>query len=247
MRLPLRLEAVLRLVPPGEVVADVGTGHGLLALALIERGLAHRVIATEVARGPLDEAQDALRGRPGVELRAGWGFSPLAPGEAAVLILAGMGGPTICGVLTRGEAVALASRRLVLQPQNRPDIVRRWLRDHGYALVAEDLVCERGRFYPVIAAVPADTGLDARRAGFAEELWPGVPEEILLEYGPRLLAGRHPVLKAQLKRRLAALNALDEPLQRPETPRAKARRRALRKEIEQAEMVLRWLSQSERS
>ncbi|MFY9616162.1 MAG: hypothetical protein WAT58_12255, partial [Candidatus Dormiibacterota bacterium] len=43
--LPARLEGVLRLVPMTGAVADIGSGHGGLALALAARG--QRVVATE--------------------------------------------------------------------------------------------------------------------------------------------------------------------------------------------------------
>ena len=43
-------------------------------------------------------------------------------------------------------------RRLVLQPQTDPVVVRRWLSEHAFRHTAERLVLDRGRFYTLIAA-----------------------------------------------------------------------------------------------
>lgn len=261
MRLPVRLEAVASLVTPGEVVADVGTGHGLLPAALVARGTP-RVIATEVAAGPLAEARRLLggTGRDHIALRTGWGLTPLQPEEAGVIVLAGMGGETIRSVLERGEAVARSAARLVLQPQNHPERVRRWLLTHGFALVAEDLVEEEGRFYPVVAAepdvkaegavLPVEAGgtLESHLETFARGRgFPPVPAGLLLTVGPLLLAGRHPVLASYLDRRLAEAEALVSALERRAGARPAARRAAVRQETLLLEMMHRWLCPSARS
>jgi hypothetical protein len=264
----------------GEVAADVGTGHGRLPVALVERGTCPRVIATEVAAGPGEEAARLLAGEGRIELRRGWGLAPLKPGEARVLVLAGMGGPTIAGVLERGAAVAGAARRLVLQPQNRPAEVRRWLLTHGFVLEAEELVEEGGHFYPILAAAPAgDAGGKVDGAG-PEETPPGtgtnryaggllpvaeastlnaalegfgrawgvaaVPGGFLLEVGPLLAAGRHPVLVRQLEKRLAGAKGLEARLAARDGRQAQIRARAVADEIVWLEMMCGWLRQSAR-
>ncbi|MBX6378511.1 MAG: tRNA (adenine(22)-N(1))-methyltransferase TrmK, partial [Clostridia bacterium] len=59
MRLSPRLLAVAGLVPEKVVAADVGTGHGLLAVYLVTSGRCPRVIATDLRSGPLQEARRA--------------------------------------------------------------------------------------------------------------------------------------------------------------------------------------------
>lgn len=180
--LPLRLQAVAAFIPPGEAVADIGTDHALLPVYLVSRGLSPRVIAVEKTPGPLEAARRAVAesGLNGlVEVRAGDGLAPLAPGEARVLVLAGMGGRTIAGILDAAPAVVRAASTLVLQPQEPVAPARRWLLDHGFRLADENLVEETGRLYPVIRAVP----------GESEPV-----DEVLLEVGPVLAASKHPLL-----------------------------------------------------
>jgi ArsR family transcriptional regulator len=67
----LRARAIARLVPPQLVVADIGTGTGILALELARQGL--RVVAIDSSPRMLETAREkALReGLEGIELRQG--------------------------------------------------------------------------------------------------------------------------------------------------------------------------------
>jgi ArsR family transcriptional regulator len=78
----LRARAIARLVPPGLVVADIGTGTAVLAIELARLGL--RVIAVDSSPRMLDAARAKLdaAGASGVELRCGEaGGLPLEAGE----------------------------------------------------------------------------------------------------------------------------------------------------------------------
>ena len=52
-----RLEAVFTLIPKAEVIADIGTDHGYLAVELVRRGRADKAIAGDVNKGPLASAK----------------------------------------------------------------------------------------------------------------------------------------------------------------------------------------------
>lgn len=78
----LRARAMARLLDPGLVVADVGTGTGVLALELARLGL--RVVAIDHSPRMLEAARAKARaeGLAGIELRLGdAGALPLADGE----------------------------------------------------------------------------------------------------------------------------------------------------------------------
>jgi ArsR family transcriptional regulator len=78
----LRARAITRLVTPGQRVADVGTGTGILAAELARLGL--RVIAIDNSARMLDAARAKLaaEGQAEVELRRGEASAlPLADGE----------------------------------------------------------------------------------------------------------------------------------------------------------------------
>jgi len=190
-----RLAAVAELVLPGQPVADVGTDHALLLAHLLDTGRVPRAIGIDLARAAVRSAR--LR-HPALDLRAGDGLAPLQPGEAATVVIAGMGGLRVVAILQRGPLEGV--RRLVLQPNRDVAELRRWLAGHGWDLDDERLVEERGHFYPVLAAGRARTTV----------AW----DEADLRYGPLLRQRRDPALMRWLAeeqhRLVAALSALPE-------------------------------------
>ena len=83
MRLDNRLAAVAALVPRGAKVADVGTDHAYLAIALIEEREAETVIATDKNEGPCAAARRTLSEAglsERVPVRCGDGLAPISSG-----------------------------------------------------------------------------------------------------------------------------------------------------------------------
>lgn len=186
MELTGRLAALAEYVTPGAVAADIGTDHAYLPIYLVKRGICPRVIATELNPGPFQAAARKLKEyglTARVELRLGDGLQTLRPGEAAVLVLAGMGGNTIKEILAAAPAVLSGAGRLVLQPMADPGDLRSWLAASGWRLMDEELVEEDGRLYVIMAAEP---GLET------------ADDPLLLELGPRLLEKRAPLLEDYL-------------------------------------------------
>jgi tRNA (adenine22-N1)-methyltransferase len=138
--LPPRLAAVLSLVPSVGPVADIGSGHGALALALVERG--QRVVATERTPRTLARlrAEVARRARAAgaeppraLQTRLGDGMAPLARGEVDTVVLAGMGARSIVRIV---EGAAWLPPLLVLQPIQEPELVGDWIGERGWRATA---------------------------------------------------------------------------------------------------------------
>lgn len=156
MRLDLgpRLRAIAELVPSRcRTLADIGTDHGYIPVSLLLEGRLDRAIAADIGAAPLDHARRTA-GLYGVsdriDFRLGNGLDVIAPGEAEVIVAAGMGGDTIAGIL----AAAPWSRDgplLLLQCMSRTDALRRWLPENGYAVCQEKLAQDKGALYPILA------------------------------------------------------------------------------------------------
>lgn len=150
-RLGARLHAVLRHVLPGAPLADVGTDHGLLAIAAVAGGAVPSAIAIDRAAAPLAMARSQVE-RYGlaeqVAVRAGDGLAALAPGEVATVAIAGLGARAIQTMLERVDPVALGVRRLVLQPQTEATLLQDWLAAR-WGLAGAVIVHEAGRGYVV--------------------------------------------------------------------------------------------------
>lgn len=196
-----RLRAVAELlekllVPVVDPVhADVGTDHALLPLELLRRGQVARVIAIEKTQGPLQRAQQALKGLA-AEVRQGDGLAPLATREVDSLSISGMGRRTILAILkAHPERIP---ERLVLQPNDDGQALRGWARQQGFLLTDERSV--QGFGYHEVLALKRQQGPDPA--------YVGVPEDLALCFGPWLLKRRDPLLQAELEKQYTRLKKL---------------------------------------
>lgn len=151
--LSARLAAVAEMVPVGSSVADVGTDHGLLLIGLVGTGRASSGIGLDLAQDALEGAR-ANRARFGVhvDLRRSDGLAELDPGEATVLVLAGVGGRTVARILSGRDPRPLGIDRIIVQPNTGAEEVRRALASLGYLVAEERLVPDGDRFFLVLAA-----------------------------------------------------------------------------------------------
>ena len=147
-----RLRAIADLVPAGSRLADIGTDHGYIPVALLLAGRITRAIATDIGAPPLDHARRTA-GRygltAGIDFRLGDGLGPLSPGEADVIVVAGMGGDSIADILTAAPW-AREGPLLLLQPMSKAEVLRSFLPEHGYRVEAERLTADKGKLYPIL-------------------------------------------------------------------------------------------------
>jgi tRNA (adenine22-N1)-methyltransferase len=116
-------------------------------------------IATELSRGPLARTQAAIMLSPVRDLvqpRLGDGLQALDRGEAASIIMAGMGADTICRILSRDWEKAASFRRFVFQPMSRPFVLRQALAEQGWPILDELLVRENKRIFLIISSSPGN-------------------------------------------------------------------------------------------
>ena len=191
-----RLQALVELVVAGRPMADVGTDHARLPIAAVASGRVPSAIASDVAPGPLARARAAIAGAglATVDLRQGDGLGPLAPGEVATVVIAGMGGARIRRLVDAAPEVVDRVERLVLQPNTEWIETRRWIAQCGLALVDERLVLDAGRFYLMLA-------LDPRPPRASRSGW----DEVDLVLGPIVRRRRDPAFRAWVARRRARI------------------------------------------
>lgn len=153
MQLSRRLQTVAALVPACACLADIGTDHAYVPVWCVKNGICERALACDVRPGPLHIAQKSIReyGLEGrIQTRLSDGLDALLPGEADVLVIAGMGGLLIADILSRGRAVLTGTTRLILQPMTAAEELRSFLYQHGFRVMDEHVVAEEGKFYNLI-------------------------------------------------------------------------------------------------
>ena len=147
-----------RLLKIAEIVeykslADIGTDHAKLPVYLIENKICSRVIASDVADGPVKACKDTV-GRCGmsafVDIRKGDGLSTLNTGEVETIVIAGMGGDLISNILKKGYEVANSAKEIILQPMTHIPQLREFLKINNFKILDEVLVNEKNKIYTII-------------------------------------------------------------------------------------------------
>ena len=131
-------------------VADIGCDHGYISIYLVQNRIAHRAIAMDVRRGPLDGARsniDYYGQQDCITTRLSDGLKALSPDEADAVVIAGMGGKLMMKILEEGNPTALGIKKGILQPQSEIPEFRKYLRDKGYSVLDERIVLEDGKYY----------------------------------------------------------------------------------------------------
>ena len=149
-----RLELVASFVPQGAILLDVGSDHAYLPIELIERGQIESAIAGEVVEGPYQSAVKNVEAhglKEKIQVRLANGLAAFEEADqVSVITIAGMGGRLIARILEEGLDKLADVERLILQPNNREDDLRIWLQDHGFEMVAENILEEAGKFYEIL-------------------------------------------------------------------------------------------------
>ena len=161
MQLSRRLRAAADLVSTGSVLADIGTDHGYIPIALVEEKKIPGAIAMDINKGPLARADEHIRQHGlehQIETRLSDGLHAMKQGEAQSILIAGMGGLLIVRILTEGKEVLEGCRELILQPQSELRSVRSYLEQEHYRITEERLVLEEGKYYVILRAVAEKTG-----------------------------------------------------------------------------------------
>ena len=154
MDLKPRLRTILRSVPKGTRVADIGTDHAFLPIALIKEGVARSVLACDISEGPLSVAKENIEKTKtqNIETRLCDGLEGISSNEADVITIAGMGGDVIKGILKKCAWIKDEEKLLILQPMSSADVLREYLYLEGFSLEKEEAVEDSGRVYSVITA-----------------------------------------------------------------------------------------------
>ncbi len=197
MKLDGRLGMIAENIPRCSILADVGTDHAFIPIYAVEASLCERAVAADVRPGPLTAARKniakhGLESR--IETRLGDGLGPICEPECDVVVIAGMGGPLIRRILAESSEKAKKCRLLLLQPNNAPEALRKWLYENCFSIIGEDLAEDSGKLYCLIKA--KWTGTYEKRDDFDCYI------------GRKLLESDDPLIIPYLKKKLGELDTI---------------------------------------
>ncbi|MBO1626506.1 tRNA (adenine(22)-N(1))-methyltransferase [Bacillus arachidis] len=153
VKLSKRLEEVVREIPVGSTVADIGSDHAYLPCYTIINNIATKAVAGEVVDGPFRSAQATVAEsglQEKVDVRKGNGLAVITPGEVDVITIAGMGGALIRDILESGKEKLSGVTRLILQPNIAAHHIREWFIENGWELIHEKIIKEDGKIYEIL-------------------------------------------------------------------------------------------------
>ncbi len=155
IKLDPRLQLVADMVDCDCRLADVGTDHAYLPVYLIEQNKIEYAIASDLRSGPLAHALAAVTAaglEKQIELRLSDGLDQIAAHEIDCVVMAGMGGILITQLLLRASWLKNDTKTLVLQPMTDAPLLRSFLAEQGYEIVAERATGDNKHTYTVIKA-----------------------------------------------------------------------------------------------
>lgn len=195
MHLSKRLQAIADFIEPGDRVADIGTDHAFLPIALVSSGKVDWALASDVGEGPvaIAKANIAAHGlTEKIEVRLADGLLGITPADDLdTVVIAGMGGELICKILDAGLDHLDGTENLVLSPHRDVPMVRQWLAAHEFGILDETMLDEEGHTYEMMLV------------GRTKPEVPYTPADIA--FGPVLRQKRGDLFLQELDRQIHAL------------------------------------------
>lgn len=139
---------------------DVGTDHALLPMYLLSKhGFSH-ITATDINEGPCKAARKniSLAGaffKEKIDVVRTDGLQGISGERCNRIICAGMGGELIRDIISKADFIKENPEKicLVLQPQSKENVLRKYLFENGFRILCETVVKDAGKLYPIIRAV----------------------------------------------------------------------------------------------
>ena len=183
---------IAELVPVCNSLCDIGTDHAYVAIYLAKKGVAEKIIAADIKKGPLAQADKNIalfEVSDKIETRLSNGFEKIADGEVDCAIIAGMGGETIAEILENEKGC----KYFVLQMQTAHRHIREYLMSHGYIICEEAICKEERKMYTAMLV----------KRGEGESL-----SDVQKEIGPRLIEERPPLFYDYIRYRLYEIDTV---------------------------------------
>ena len=194
----LRLSTLAQMVDQGARIADIGTDHAYLPIQLVKEGKVDYAIASDVAAGPLQNAEKDIVAaglKNKIETRLGSGLETVsAKDRIDTVVIAGMGGKLMTNILDEAWSKNFHFANLILEPNVGEPGVREWLSAHSYQIIDEKIIAEAGHIYELIKAQQVENTISL------------TDKQIF--FGPKILKEKNQVFYQKWRGQLAYLKKL---------------------------------------
>ena len=160
IRLSKRLKIIHDMVPKS-VVADIGSDHGKLMIALVQSGIVTKGYAVENKEGPFERLRSNL-----IRYHVDDKITPLFSDgikditrDVGTIVIAGMGGTNIVNILKAHPEKMVRVQTIIIDAHTSVPLVRKEICQMGFAIADEKIVKEDGIFYEIIKFIKADKAI----------------------------------------------------------------------------------------
>ena len=188
IKLSKRLKIIHDMIPES-VVADIGSDHGKLMIALVQSGKVKKGFAVENKEGPFERLRSNL-----IRYHVNDKITPLFSDgikditrDVGTIVRAGMGGQTIVQILKAHPEKLRMVQTIIIDAHSAVPLVRKEICQMGFAIADEQIVKEDDIFYEIIKFIRAD------KATLTSED---------LEFGPILRQEKSAIFKEKYKNRI---------------------------------------------
>lgn len=152
IKLSNRLKKIAELVDFGATVIDVGTDHGYVPNFLCEKKISRDIIATDISKNSLEKSIELTRERDNEKYIRNILANGIVKENRDNIIIAGLGGIQIAEIILNSSEIARSAKKLILQPMQKTNILRRELNNMGFEIIDEEIIFEDDRYFEIILA-----------------------------------------------------------------------------------------------
>ncbi|EFI42372.1 MULTISPECIES: class I SAM-dependent methyltransferase [Peptoniphilus] len=148
-----RLKKISEYVDRNSKVADIGTDHGFVPAFLVSNNISDYVVCSDISFSSLKKSVELVKKlnySDKIFPRLGSGLEVVEDGEVDTVIIAGMGGNLIVDLLHKEISKVKNLKKLILQPMQGQEFLRKYLYCTGYEILDENIVYEDEKFFEII-------------------------------------------------------------------------------------------------
>ena len=150
IKLSNRLKKIAELVDFGATVIDVGTDHGYVPNFLCEKKISSDIIATDISKNSLEKSIELTKKMGNEKFIRNILANGIAKENRDNIIIAGLGGIQIAEIILNSIEISKSAKKLILQPMQKTNILRRELNNMGFEIIDEEIIFEDERYFEII-------------------------------------------------------------------------------------------------
>ena len=152
IKLSNRLKKIAELVDFGATVIDVGTDHGYVPNFLCEKKISRDIIATDISKNSLEKSIELTKKMGNEKFIRNILANGIVKENRDDIIIAGLGGIQIAEIILNSIEISKSAKKLILQPMQKTNILRRELNNMGFEIIDEEIIFEDDRYFEIIIA-----------------------------------------------------------------------------------------------